>query len=79
MADLDFPTAWALQRAGGLEHDERCSAAVTSGAVLCDCGAVQRKWDAFVAGGVRRLVERIKEEDGHGQDTDPSPAREEEP
>jgi hypothetical protein len=39
----DFPTAWAIQRAG-IEHiDRRCSAAQTA-AWLCDCGAVEARW-----------------------------------
>lgn len=40
---IDYPTAWALQRAG-LEHtDPRCSATQAS-FILCDCGAVEAKW-----------------------------------
>lgn len=46
---LDFPTAWAIQRAGGFAHHERCSSVpsedpITGPAFLCDCGAVTREW-----------------------------------
>ena len=42
---LDFPTAFAIQRRYGndLTHHPRCSF-VQSAGFLCDCGAVERKW-----------------------------------
>ena len=41
---IDYPTGWAIQKAG-LEHtDQQCSAAQTSGAMLCDCDALPLKW-----------------------------------
>lgn len=53
---LDFPTAWAIQRRGGLEHGPRCSSVAghhpLSGPMwLCDCDAVERAW--LAAGGQR--------------------------
>lgn len=39
----DFPTGWAIQRAGVEHTDPRCSAAQI-GAFLCDCGAVLARW-----------------------------------
>lgn len=39
---LDFPTAWALSPK--CEHDPACSYAVTKGAFLCDCGAIEALW-----------------------------------
>lgn len=46
---LDFPTAWAIQRAGGLEHRPRCSSVpgwdpISGPGFLCDCGAVETEW-----------------------------------
>ena len=41
---IDYPTAWAIQKAGLAHTDERCSAVQTSGAMLCDCDAVQVRW-----------------------------------
>lgn len=46
---LDFPTAWAIQDAGGLTHNPRCSSVpgwhpLSGPALLCDCGAVEREW-----------------------------------
>lgn len=41
---IDYPTGWAIQRAG-LEHvDSRCSAVQTEGALLCDCNALPLEW-----------------------------------
>lgn len=45
----DFPTAWAIQNEGGLEHDPRCSSVpgwhpLSGPAMLCDCGAVRKEW-----------------------------------
>lgn len=49
---LDFPTAWAIQEAGGIEHHPRCSSvpgwcAMSGPSLLCDCGAVERQWLAL--------------------------------
>jgi len=48
---IDFPTAWAIQRTYGdsLQHDPRCSSvpgwcAISGPALLCDCGAIEKKW-----------------------------------
>ncbi len=41
---LDFPTAWSIQRAYELEHDDRCSY-IQAACFLCDCGAVRKKWE----------------------------------
>ena len=42
---FDFPTAWAIQRKGGLTHHERCSCVpgwdpISGPGFLCDCGSV---------------------------------------
>lgn len=43
---LDFPTAWRILRESpDLEHHLRCSYEQTDGALLCDCGAVEREWE----------------------------------
>ena len=47
---IDFPTAWALQRAGLKHTDQRCSAVQTDGTLLCDCGAVEDRWAAIRLG-----------------------------
>lgn len=40
---IDYPTGWWL--ADIVDHaDPRCSYAQTSGAVLCDCGAIEAEW-----------------------------------
>lgn len=41
---LDFPSAWAIQRAGIDHKSPDCSAVQTRGALLCDCGAVSDEW-----------------------------------
>lgn len=41
---IDYPTAWAIQKAGLTHTDERCSAVQTSGALLCDCDALMTEW-----------------------------------
>ncbi len=46
---LDFPTAWAIQRRGGLEHHSRCSCVpgwdpISGPGFLCDCGAIVKEW-----------------------------------
>ena len=46
---LDYPTAWAIQREGGLEHHPRCSCVpgwdpISGPSFLCDCGAVIEEW-----------------------------------
>lgn len=42
---LDFPTAWYLANEG-LQHTSLyCSYVQTDGALLCDCGAVEREWE----------------------------------
>jgi hypothetical protein len=46
---LDFPTAWAIQRAGGLDHHPRCSSVpgwdpISGPGFLCDCGAIEAEW-----------------------------------
>ncbi|HEX3649579.1 MAG TPA: hypothetical protein VHV49_14230 [Pseudonocardiaceae bacterium] len=52
---LDFPTAWAIQRAG-IEHTSpKCSAVPGSNGgmggpfFLCDCGAVEARWEELRA------------------------------
>ncbi len=47
---LDFPTAWAIQKRGGLNHHERCSSVegwhpLSGPALLCDCGAVKTEYE----------------------------------
>lgn len=51
---LDFPTAWAIQERGGLEHHQRCSSVpgwhpLSGPGLLCDCGAVGAEWRALLA------------------------------
>lgn len=51
---LDFPTAWEIQRAGALTHDEKCSSVpgwhpMSGPGFLCDCGAVSKEWERLVA------------------------------
>lgn len=41
---IDYPTAWAIQRAGGINHQAACSAQQTGGAMLCDCNGLVYKW-----------------------------------
>lgn len=47
---LDFPTAWAIQEADDLPHNDKCSSTPGSNggmggsAFLCDCGAVTARW-----------------------------------
>jgi len=46
---LDYPTAWAIQRRGGLDHHPRCSSVpgwdpISGPGFLCDCGAVVKEW-----------------------------------
>ncbi len=42
---IDYPTGWAIQKAGVLKHtDPRCSAVQTGGAMLCDCNALPLEW-----------------------------------
>jgi hypothetical protein len=41
---LDFPTAWFIADLGVLHIDRRCSYVQTWGAMLCDCGAIEREW-----------------------------------
>lgn len=46
---LDFPTAWTIQGDGGLMHADRCSSVpgwhpLSGPALLCDCGAVEKRW-----------------------------------
>lgn len=48
---LDFPTAWRIQRTTKLVHHRRCSSVpgwhpLSGPAFLCDCGAVEREWEA---------------------------------
>lgn len=57
---LDFPTAWAIQKAEGpaLDHHPRCSSVpgwdpLSGPGFLCDCGAIVRRWEekrAIIAG-----------------------------
>jgi hypothetical protein len=47
---LDFPTAWEIQKRGGLEHHPRCSSVpgwspISGPGLLCDCGAVNAEWE----------------------------------
>lgn len=52
---LDCPTAWAIQRRGGLDHDPQCSSlpdavpGMSGPHFLCDCKAVEREWERLVA------------------------------
>lgn len=41
----DFPTGWWIQDRGLTHTDDRCSAAQSGGAFLCDCGAVTAEWE----------------------------------
>jgi hypothetical protein len=41
---IDYPTGWAIQRAGDIDHHEACSAQQTGGAMLCDCNGLIYKW-----------------------------------
>lgn len=41
---LDFPTAWRIARRGLIHTTWRCSYVQTQGALLCDCGAIEREW-----------------------------------
>jgi hypothetical protein len=50
--DLDYPTAWAIQKevSPALDHDPRCSSVpgwhkLSGPGLLCDCGAVEREWE----------------------------------
>jgi hypothetical protein len=45
---FDFPTAWDVQRRGGLQHDKACSS-VRHKAFLCDCGAVRDEYERLRA------------------------------
>lgn len=42
---LDFPTAWYLAGQSLPHTSAACSYVQTSGALLCDCGAVEREWE----------------------------------
>lgn len=41
---LDFPTAWRLARRGLVHISRHCSYVQTWGALLCDCGAIEREY-----------------------------------
>jgi hypothetical protein len=41
---LDFPLAWAIANAGVNHTDPACSYVQTTGALLCDCGAVEKAY-----------------------------------
>lgn len=43
-AFIDFPTGWAIQKAGLAHTDPKCSAEQTGGAMLCDCDALYPRW-----------------------------------
>lgn len=50
---LDFPTAWAIQERGGIEHHPRCSSvpgwhSLSGPGLLCDCDAVPNAWKLAV-------------------------------
>lgn len=47
---IDFPTAWAICREYDLDHHPRCSYVQTDGALLCDCTAVNAKWNELRQG-----------------------------
>ena len=52
---LDFPTAWKIQERFNLEHAPRCSSVpgwnpISGPHFLCDCGAVQKKWENLAHG-----------------------------
>lgn len=54
-AFLDIPTAWAIQKRGGFEHDPKCSSVpghhpLSGPHFLCDCGAVISEWEKSLAG-----------------------------
>jgi hypothetical protein len=65
---LDYPTAWAMQKAGLIHTDEQCSAAQTNGAFLCDCDAIWLRWRELekpkTPQGVRDAIARESEEAG---------------
>ena len=51
---LNFPTAWAIQDKGGLQHHPRCSSVpgwdpISGPGLLCDCGAITKEWERLVA------------------------------
>ncbi len=51
---LDYPTGWAIQRRGGLEHHPRCSCVpgwdpISGPSFLCDCGAIVKEWERLRA------------------------------
>lgn len=46
---IDFPTGWRIQCEGLTHVDQRCSAAQTDGAMLCDCAALRTEWERRVA------------------------------
>lgn len=59
---LNFPTAWAIQNEGGLEHHPRCSCVpgwhpMSGPAFLCDCGAVRAEWCKRLAARARQMRE----------------------
>jgi hypothetical protein len=50
-SDMDYPSAWAIQKEVGatLEHHPRCSSVpgwdpISGPGLLCDCGAVEREY-----------------------------------
>jgi hypothetical protein len=62
---IDFPTGWAIQKAGLITHtDNRCSA-VQSPAFLCDCEGLPEAWKRQVQEQRnRREATMIESEDG---------------
>ena len=52
---LDFPSAWAIQNAGGLAHHPECSSH-PKWRMLCDCGAVIEEWKT------------LREREGYGEE-----------
>lgn len=46
---LDFPTAWTIANKMKKHVDANCSFVQTDGAVLCDCGMVEKTWELLKA------------------------------
>lgn len=63
---IDYPTGWAIQRAGDIDHRAACSALQTGGAMLCDCEGLiyewaDLKWKHERAKAVAEVGERVRE------------------
>ena len=60
---LDFPTAWAIQKRGGLTHHPKCSSVpgwhpFSGPGFLCDCNAVVREWERLMDEAGKPIRER---------------------